>query len=84
MSSGATVSVGDVIGLDDIAISLTSRMFEVGSGDEQPGPSTLEEWESALIRKSIEKHSHNLTSVCKELGIPRTTLWRKMGKYGIK
>jgi len=85
VSSAAAMASGDRVELDDISMALTSRMFDVSTRDaEQPAPSTLEEWEGELIRQSIEKHSGNLGAVCGELGIARTTLWRRMNKYGLK
>lgn len=71
---------------EDIALSFTSELFDVST--VQPITNnelkTLDEWERDILIKTIEKHSHNLTKVCKELGIGRTTLWRKMKKYGLR
>ncbi len=36
------------------------------------------------ILESVARHSGNLTQATKELGIGRTTLWRRMKQYGIK
>jgi DNA-binding NtrC family response regulator len=35
------------------------------------------------ILRSLERHRGNLTRTAKELGISRTTLWRKMKDYGL-
>jgi PAS domain S-box-containing protein len=40
--------------------------------------------EEIAIREALERHSGNRTSASRELGIDRTTLWRKMRRYGIE
>lgn len=45
---------------------------------------TLEEVEERHIRGELKKYSYNYSAVADLLGIGRTTLWRKMKKYGIK
>ncbi len=42
----------------------------------------LEEAEKALIRKAIRKHSGNISNAAKELGLTRTSLYRRLEKYG--
>jgi two-component system response regulator HydG len=37
-----------------------------------------------MIAKLIEECGGNLSKASEELGISRTTLYRKMGKYGIQ
>ncbi len=44
---------------------------------------TLAEMEEELIRKALKETGGNKNKAAKILGIPRTTLWRKMKKYGI-
>lgn len=43
----------------------------------------LEELEKIAIFNAIRKHQGNLSAAAKELGLGRTTLYRKMEKYGI-
>jgi DNA-binding NtrC family response regulator len=43
----------------------------------------LEELEKATINRVLEKHGGNLTQASKELGITRTALYRRLGKYGL-
>ncbi len=45
--------------------------------------SNLEELEKATINRVLEKHSGNLSKAAKELGITRTALYRRLGKYGL-
>ncbi len=43
----------------------------------------LDENEKVLIEKAIRKYKGNISSAAKELGINRSTLYKKMEKYGI-
>ena len=43
----------------------------------------LEEAEKAIIRKAISKHGGNISHTAKELGLTRTSLYRKLEKYGL-
>jgi len=43
----------------------------------------LEQAEKMLIRKAISKHGGNISKAAKELGLTRTSLYRRMEKYGI-
>jgi two-component system, NtrC family, response regulator HydG len=43
----------------------------------------LDDMEKSVIQQAIAKHKGNLSNVAKELGVGRTTLYRKMSKYGL-
>ena len=43
----------------------------------------LNEAEKMLIIKAVGKHDGNLTKAAKELGITRTSLYRRLEKYGL-
>lgn len=43
----------------------------------------LDENEKLIIQKAIQKYKGNISSASKELGINRSTLYKKMEKYGI-
>lgn len=45
------------------------------------GKSPLEEAEKELIEKALKKYDGNRSKTANELGINKTTLWRKMKKY---
>lgn len=45
--------------------------------------SSIAEMEEKLIRKALAETGGNKNRAARLLGIPRTTLWRKMKKYGI-
>lgn len=86
--SGVTaISSGAVISARDLALALTNSLFEVtgtGPSGRVAQPNSLEEWEKELIIESVKKNAGNLSRVCSELKIGRTTLWRKMKKYRIQ
>jgi DNA-binding NtrC family response regulator len=44
----------------------------------------LDEMEKNAIIAAIDKHNGNLSNVAKELGVGRTTLYRKITKYGLE
>jgi DNA-binding NtrC family response regulator len=44
---------------------------------------TLEQQEKNYIKKILEATNYNITETCRILALPRTTLWRKMKKYGL-
>lgn len=67
----------DILGADDF-------LFKKSTGSvEAPATTNLEELEEATIRRVVDKHQGNMSKVAKELGIGRTTLYRKLEKYGI-
>jgi PAS domain S-box-containing protein len=57
-----------------------SRTGAVGQGE----PSTLARAESDVIRRVLSATGGRVGIAAKKLGISRTTLWRKMKKYGIR
>jgi two-component system, NtrC family, response regulator HydG len=48
-----------------------------------PGETSLSNIEKSTIVRVIEKNNGNISKAAKELGITRTTLYRKLGKYEI-
>ncbi|MDK2919925.1 MAG: hypothetical protein PWQ37_2658 [Candidatus Petromonas sp.] len=44
----------------------------------------LEEIEKELLYNLMQMYNGNITRVANEMGIARTTLYRKLNKYGIK
>jgi transcriptional regulator with PAS, ATPase and Fis domain len=47
----------------------------------EPNTLNLEEVEKNTMQKALEKHNYNLSAASKELGLGRTTMYRKMKKY---
>jgi transcriptional regulator of acetoin/glycerol metabolism len=50
---------------------------------EEPGETKLSNIEKNTIVRVIEKNNGNITKAAKELGITRTALYRRLGKYEI-
>ncbi len=48
-----------------------------------PTSVNLEDMEKEAIKRAIEKHKGNISKAAKELGLGRTTLYRKLEKYGL-
>lgn len=46
--------------------------------------STLENWERNEIRRLLELHTGNLDLVARDMGMSRTTLWRRLKKYDLE
>lgn len=71
------MSEGSELTSDDFA--LQGREVKVVASESL----NLEEVERKAILGAIKKHDSNMSAVAKELGLGRTTLYRKMAKYGI-
>jgi DNA-binding NtrC family response regulator len=53
------------------------------SGSSAPASLNVQDTEKKLIQESISEAGGNLSKACKLLGMSRSTLYRKMKKYGI-
>jgi DNA-binding NtrC family response regulator len=47
------------------------------------GNFNLEDVERAVIRKALKKHAGNVSHAARDLGLTRTSLYRRMEKYGL-
>ncbi|MBC3539866.1 sigma-54-dependent transcriptional regulator [Rufibacter sediminis] len=74
-----------VIMADDYALDARDIIFSPIETAPQaaaaPSATNLEELEKATIIKVLEKHNGVMTKAAKELGITRTALYRRLGKY---
>jgi DNA-binding NtrC family response regulator len=70
----------DVLEASDILFSPIEAAPAVEAQQQQ---TNLEELEKTTILRVLEKHSGNLSKASKELGITRTALYRRLGKYDI-
>jgi transcriptional regulator with PAS, ATPase and Fis domain len=52
-------------------------------GDDAGDALNLDKVEQLTIEKALRKHSGNISHAAKELGITRTSLYRRMEKYGL-
>ncbi|MEM1246607.1 MAG: sigma-54 dependent transcriptional regulator [Acidobacteriota bacterium] len=65
------------------SLPLESKEDHVPLVDAAGATRTLDEIERDAILSAVERLGGNLSKVCKELGIGRTTLYRKLRKYGV-
>lgn len=56
---------------------------EAKSGELVFDKFNLEDVEKIVIRKAVDKHSGNISRAAKELGLTRTSLYRRLEKHGI-
>ena len=71
---------GDDIRINDLPPDLQKLEFNTFEGE---GLLALEEMEKLHIAKVLGKTDYNKSLSAKILNLPRTTLWRKMKKYGL-
>lgn len=71
---------GEEIGTDDLPKNLQKLEFDTLEGD---GLHSLAEMEKRYILKVLERTSYNNKIAAQILGLPRTTLWRKIKAYGL-
>ncbi len=57
---------------------------EVGKTIAPSGMPTVREIEAHFIRETLRRHSWNRSAAAREIGIHKTTLWRKMKRMGIR
>ena len=83
---------GGVIRPDDLPPTIRGegaigQSPEVAGEEETLGadaPPTLEQIERCAIEEALARHDGNLSETVRELGIGRTTLYRKLRKYGLR
>lgn len=74
---------GNRIDLDCLPKELTRHKVEIETSLPQKGKNLLRKAEAEVITRILEKYHGNRAKAAKELNIDRTTLWRKMRKYGL-
>ncbi|HZF29493.1 MAG TPA: sigma-54 dependent transcriptional regulator [Gammaproteobacteria bacterium] len=72
-----------VIMAEDSALKLEHLLLEPRSAPVQDAQLNLEALERDAIRRAVAKHGGNLSKAAQELGLGRTTLYRKMAKHGL-
>jgi len=80
------VCVGEVIQLEDLPEHIVSAVMQDASrqsAHKQASNQPLKSAEAEVIRNVLALQHGNRSRAAAELGISRTTLWRKMKKYGM-
>jgi DNA-binding NtrC family response regulator len=77
------VAAGMDLAPDDLPAGLTAGQSPVEAVVEA-GPMSLEEMERATIVRALEHNQNNLSDVARQLGIGRSTLYRKLEQYGLR
>ncbi|HEU6438735.1 MAG TPA: sigma-54 dependent transcriptional regulator [Nitratidesulfovibrio sp.] len=72
---------GHTIGLLDLPEDIRNLEFDTLEGDGLP---TLAEVERRYVIRILEKTGYNKRLAAQVLGVPRTTLWRKLKEYGVE
>ena len=75
------LSDGDALSLEAIPHSTTPADVLTQSGAVTLN---LEEHEKQMIQRAIAQHQGNLSKAAQSLGLGRTTLYRKMARYGLQ
>jgi DNA-binding NtrC family response regulator len=80
------VTRGPELTIDDLPSGLGSKtptLLAAAVGAPN-GSMNLEELEKAAILSALEHHGGNLSDVARQLGIGRSTLYRKLEQYGLR
>ena len=72
-----------VIMCDSKKLTKADFLIENDSYEQLTDTDNLEEIEKRTIRKVIKKNGGNMKKTARDLGLGRTTLYRKMKKYGL-
>jgi PAS domain S-box-containing protein len=75
---------GDRIDIDCLPKELTGIQEKISPPLSVQGERPIERAEAEIIEKTLRKYDGNRLKTASELGMDRTTLWRKMRKYGLK
>jgi len=72
---------GEEIGPGDLPADMRQLEFDSSEGE---GLVSLRDMEKRYISKTLERTGYNKALTAQILGVPRTTLWRKLKEYGIE
>jgi transcriptional regulator with PAS, ATPase and Fis domain len=72
---------GERIDIDFLPREITEGQTETRLPLSMEGASPFEQAESEVIEKTLKKYGGDRIKTAQELGIGRTTLWRKIKKY---
>jgi len=72
------VCPGGLIGAEHLPAELRR-----GAEANGPAPTTLDEAEARFLREALARNGDRRVATARQLGIHKTTLWRKMKKHGL-
>ena len=70
-------------GAELLPTDLLLNTMQTGSSEEAFSTFNLEEIEKNIIQKALLKNEGNISQAAKELGLTRTSLYRRMEKFGL-
>jgi PAS domain S-box-containing protein len=73
-----------LIGVEHLPEDFQSRVRRTASASQPGAMPPLQQSEAEAIRVALRRNEGHQGRAAKELGISRTTLWRKMNKHGIR
>lgn len=77
-------SKANIIDLESLPLSITSKPSqEISEVKIKDAPVVMEDMEKLFIERLLKKYNGNKTKVAKDLGLSRTTLWRRCKKYNL-
>lgn len=62
---------------------LPEALRSIEPAPERSGAGDLRDLEARFLQETLRRHGWNRTAVAKELGIHKTTLWRKIKQFGL-
>lgn len=77
------IEENDILFIESANANSSTNRFTVDIASDQ-GNGILDEGQRSLIVKTLNDNNWNYTQTAQELGIGRTTLWRKVKKYDLK
>jgi PAS domain S-box-containing protein len=65
------------------ASQLPPRLLAAVRGESEPRHESLADLEAGYLREALGRQGYNVSATARELGLHRTTLWRRMRRLGI-
>ena len=82
LARNETITEKDILFINTPQSFKNSTSFSIEKSEESKG--LLDDGQRTLIIKTLNENDWNYTQTADELGIGRTTLWRKVKKYNLK
>jgi PAS domain S-box-containing protein len=74
---------GSIIQKDHLPQELLEPQADYAAAGKETNPLTMAIDEQTRLKEILKKHNGNQSRAARELGINRSTLWRKLKRYGI-